>query len=125
MRPAHNDRTPFGKYIAKLRIDRDQNMIQMAKTLNISPQSLGKYELGRLNIYKLFINDIIYKYKLNETQVKELWQAVDASDNYFDKISRLETLEVIDKHIEKHHLEERIPLETLYEIRKQVQEEIK
>jgi hypothetical protein len=125
MRQAKNDRTPFGKFLAKLRVDHDENMAKMARNLHVSVQLLCAYELGRLNIQKNVVSDVISKYKLDAEQTKQLWLAVDESKNYVDKISRLETVLLIDQFIEKHHREERIPLETLYEIRKHVQEEIR
>lgn len=57
--------TPLGKYLRKLRIDKDLLMKDMAADLGITKSHLSAIELGKRNLPRSLADKIIVVYKLN------------------------------------------------------------
>jgi hypothetical protein len=64
--------TPYGKYLKKIRIDRDETAVVMAKHLEVSPSYLASIETGVREIPAGFSSKLVAEYKLNEVEVEEL-----------------------------------------------------
>jgi HTH-type transcriptional regulator, competence development regulator len=64
--------TPYGKYLKKIRIDRDETIAVMAKHLEVSPSYLASIETGSREIPAGFSSKLVGIYKLNEVEVEEL-----------------------------------------------------
>ena len=71
--------TAFGKFCRKLRIDRGQIMLDMAKSLQVSPAFLSAVENGKKNIPAQWGDKIVKAYKLSEEKSLELMDAIDKS----------------------------------------------
>ena len=67
--------TAFGKELRKLRIDKDENIHDMAKKLGISISYLSAIEAGSRNIPDRMVEKIIDKYQLNKERGEALMQA--------------------------------------------------
>ena len=63
----------------KLRIDRGQIMLDMAKSLQVSPAFLSAVENGKKNIPAQWGDKIVKAYKLSEEKSLELMDAIDKS----------------------------------------------
>lgn len=64
--------TPYGKYLKKIRIDRDETIAVMAKHLEVSPSYLASIETGAREIPAGFSSKFVGVYKLDEAEVEEL-----------------------------------------------------
>ncbi|MFA6856060.1 MAG: helix-turn-helix transcriptional regulator [Treponema sp.] len=64
--------TPYGKYLKKIRIDRDETIAVMAKHLEVSPSYLASIETGAREIPAGFSSKLVGVYKLDEVEVGEL-----------------------------------------------------
>lgn len=64
--------TPYGKYLKKIRIDRDETIAVMAKHLEVSPSYLASIETGSREIPAGFSSKLVGVYKLDENEVEEL-----------------------------------------------------
>ena len=64
--------TEYGKYLKKLRIDKDKTLAAMAKDMGIAPSSLSAIENGERVIPVDFTEKISEKYSLDDTAKDEL-----------------------------------------------------
>lgn len=64
--------TPFGQYLRKLRIDRDEIMRDMANKLKLSTAYMSAVELGKTEPTNRLVSAIGILYGLNKHQVEEL-----------------------------------------------------
>lgn len=71
--------TEFGKFTRKLRIELDENMLEMAEKLNVSTAFLSSVETGKKKIPKDWFELLSNKYNLNENQQRELKEAIELS----------------------------------------------
>lgn len=69
----------FGKFSRKLRIERNELLIDMAQKLDVKPSFLSAVEVGKKGIPNNWEEKIIEKYDLNEEQIRELKEAIDRS----------------------------------------------
>ncbi len=76
--------TTFGKELRKLRIDRDENIHDMAKNLGISISYLSAIEAGSRNIPNDMVDKIVTKYHLNGERSEILRQAEAESSKEID-----------------------------------------
>lgn len=65
-------KTIFGKYLAKLRIDNDEKLKDMACKLKVSPSFLCEVENGKKMIPGRFASEIAVLYNLNNKQKLKL-----------------------------------------------------
>lgn len=64
--------TEYGKYLKKLRIDKDKTLAAMAKNMGIAPYYLSAIESGERVIPVDFTEKISEKYSLDNTAKDEL-----------------------------------------------------
>lgn len=64
--------TEYGKYLKKLRIDKDNTLAAMAKDMGIAPSYLSTIESGERVIPVDFMEKISEKYSLDDTAKDEL-----------------------------------------------------
>ena len=64
--------TEYGKYLKKLRIDKDKTLAAMAKDMGIAPSYLSAIESGERVIPVDFTEKISEKYSLDDTAKDEL-----------------------------------------------------
>lgn len=76
--------TVFGKELRKLRVDKDQNIHDMAKKLGISISYLSSIESGKRKIPDGMTELIIKKYRLNKERSNELRMAEADSSKEID-----------------------------------------
>lgn len=84
-------RTHVGKFLAKLRVDHNETMAQMAVRLGYSAMYLSNVEIGIRNVTKELPERIRAHYELNEDQNKELDEAVFLSPR-----NKIEVYKIID-----------------------------
>ena len=73
--------TAFGKFCRKLRIEHDEILLDMAKKLGVTSAYLSAVEVGKRNVPVEWTDLISKYYYLDETERKELNDAIDASLN--------------------------------------------
>ena len=71
--------TSFGKICRKLRIDKDQALLDMASCLGVKPSFLSAVENGRKNVPKGWCEILREKYDLTEVMYNELLEARELS----------------------------------------------
>lgn len=71
--------TLFGKALRKLRIERDETMMDMAAKLTCSPSFLSSIETGRKPVPAGFVNKLGAGYGLSEEFQQELQRHVEES----------------------------------------------
>jgi transcriptional regulator with XRE-family HTH domain len=71
--------TELGKFLRKIRIDRQQLLRDMAGTLGVSVAYLSAVETGKRNAPVAWIDKIIQAYRLNSDEAKQLRTAFDES----------------------------------------------
>ncbi|WP_338433809.1 helix-turn-helix transcriptional regulator [Ligilactobacillus saerimneri] len=71
--------TALGKYLRKLRIDRDEKLYDMSKKLGVSAPFLSGVENGHKKASQSLLNKIIGIYNLSEEQQEELQYAQSMS----------------------------------------------
>lgn len=64
--------TDFGKYLRKLRIDKEEKLEDMAGKLDVSSAYLSAIELGKRNIPENMIYKIANNYELSERDISDL-----------------------------------------------------
>lgn len=64
--------TEYGKYLKKLRIDKDKTLAAMAKDMGIAPSYFSAIESGERVIPVDFTEKISEKYSLDDTAKEEL-----------------------------------------------------
>lgn len=69
----------FGKFCRKLRIEKNELLIDMAQKLNVKPSFLSAVEVGKKSIPEKWKNEITEKYDLNQEQEQELIEAIENS----------------------------------------------
>lgn len=69
-------KTTFGKYLAKLRIDNDEKLKDMACKLKVSPSFLSNVETGKKMFPGRFVSEIAVLYNLNNEQKIELLDVI-------------------------------------------------
>lgn len=69
--------TELGKFLRKLRIEKNEIIMNMAEKLGIAPSYLSSIECGTRNVPKGFIDKVIAVYKLGKDQQHELEHARD------------------------------------------------
>lgn len=72
-------RTEFGKYVKKLRVDRDELLGDMSEKLGVTSSFLSAVELGKKDVPSHWFNLITSTYKLNTNQRDELEEAIELS----------------------------------------------
>ncbi|MGV0760513.1 helix-turn-helix transcriptional regulator [Tistrella mobilis] len=75
--------TAFGKELRKLRVDRNQRLLDMAQEIGRSVSFLSAIEIGRREIPKGFDEEIIKHYSLCEEEAEKLRKAYDLSRRTF------------------------------------------
>lgn len=68
--------TELGKFLKKLRIDRDELMKDMATKTGIASSTLSSIEMGRRNPPKGFVEKLTTEYKITGSQLEDLKIAV-------------------------------------------------
>jgi transcriptional regulator with XRE-family HTH domain len=81
--------TSIGRFLRKLRIDRDEILMDMAAKLEVTPAYLSAIENGKRVFPEKWKTPIIRLYSLNEEQQKEFNQAI------------LESIEIFELNVEK------------------------
>lgn len=71
--------TPFGKFLRKLRVEHDQRLYEMARTLDVSAPFLSLVEHGRKAPPARLASVVVARYDLDKQQTQELETAVAAS----------------------------------------------
>ena len=71
--------SPFGKFCRKLRLEREELLLDMAKKLGVKSSFLSSVEVGRKNVPENWKNMIPQIYNLSEEETKELNKAIDDS----------------------------------------------
>ena len=69
----------FGKFSRKLRIDRDELLIDMSQKLGVKPAFLSAVEFGKKQIPKSWKDEIAKIYKLDDEQKKQLEESINRS----------------------------------------------
>ena len=77
--------TEYGKYLKKLRIDKDKTLAAMAKDMGIAPSYLSAIESGERVIPVDFTEKVSEKYSLNEAAKDELREPRNAVQLDFKK----------------------------------------
>lgn len=85
--------SPFGKFCRKLRIEKDEVLLDMARKLDVTPSFLSAVEVGKKNVPENWGKVLIEKYSLNTEQAEELYQAIKDSVRQvkFDLYNKKET----------------------------------
>lgn len=76
--------TALGKFLRKLRIDRDERLYDMANHLGVSSAFLSGVENGHKKVSDALVSKIISMYNLNLKQQEELQYARSKSSNKID-----------------------------------------
>ena len=69
----------FGKFSRKLRIEKNELLINMAQKLKVTPSFLSAVEVGKKNVPDKWEQKIIEIYQLNDEQSLELKEAIENS----------------------------------------------
>lgn len=76
--------TALGKFLRKIRIDRDERLYDMAKHLGVSSAFLSGVENGHKKASTALINNIIDIYNLDAVQQEQLKDALSLSEHKID-----------------------------------------
>jgi transcriptional regulator with XRE-family HTH domain len=76
--------TALGKFLRKIRIDRDERLYDMAEHLGVSSAFLSGVENGRKKASDALIRNVIDVYKLDSEQRASLEEAVSISEQSID-----------------------------------------
>ncbi|MBP2057930.1 transcriptional regulator with XRE-family HTH domain [Lactobacillus colini] len=76
--------TALGKFLRKLRIDREERLYDMAKKVGVSSAFLSGVENGHKKVPASLVNDIASIYNLDAIQIQELNDAVELSKGSLD-----------------------------------------
>lgn len=71
--------TEFGKYLRRIRMDRQQLLKDMADSLGVSSAYLSAVENGKRRIPKDWVKKIVSDYSLSEGECADLQSAADDS----------------------------------------------
>lgn len=72
----NKDVNELGKFLRRLRLDRNEYQQEMADKLQTTPQYLSKVELGRRTASQTFIKRLIDVYHLSSREQKDLQKAI-------------------------------------------------
>lgn len=75
--------TDFGKELRKLRVDREERLLDMADRLEVSAAFISLLESGKKSISASFEELVITAYSLSESAADVLRRAADASRKAF------------------------------------------
>lgn len=75
--------TPIGKELRKLRIDRDERLLDMAKRLDKSASFVSAIEVGKKSPPSDFEESVIAEYELSPDQAERIRRAADLSRHEF------------------------------------------
>ena len=71
--------SPFGKFCRKLRLERGELLLDMAKKLRVQSSYLSSVEVGRKSVPESWKDEIAKLYNLNIDERKDLEEAIDES----------------------------------------------
>ena len=71
--------SPFGKFCRKLRLERGELLLDIAKKLQVQSSYLSSVEVGRKSVPESWKDEIANLYNLNIDEKKELEKAIDES----------------------------------------------
>ena len=71
--------SPFGKFCRKLRLERGELLLDMAKKLQVQSSYLSSVEVGRKSVPESWKDEIAKLYNLNIDEKKALEEAIDES----------------------------------------------
>lgn len=71
-----NTRTHLGKFLAKLRVDNDETLKDMASRIHLSQAFLSTVELGQRAAPSDFLGKVVAAYELSAAEAKELAKAI-------------------------------------------------
>ena len=71
--------SPFGKFCRKLRLERGELLLDMAKKLQVQSSYLSSVEVGRKSVPESWKDEIANLYNLNIDEKKDLEKAIDES----------------------------------------------
>ena len=74
-----NSLTPLGRFLRKLRIDRNELLKTMADKLNVSSAFLSAVEMGRKHMPATWERTLVEDYRLDAGQTAELSNAIAES----------------------------------------------
>lgn len=75
-----NGRKSIGKYLAKLRIDYEETLEQMATSIGISKGTLSNIELGKCAIKSELAKEIVRVYELDDREQAEFYLTIIESE---------------------------------------------
>jgi len=64
--------TPYGKFLKRIRVDRDETISFMATKMNLSTSYLASIETGAREIPAGFSSELIRTYRLSDKEISEL-----------------------------------------------------
>ena len=70
---------PFGKFCRKLRLERGELLLDMAKKLQVQSSYLSSVEVGRKSVPECWKDEIANLYNLNIDEKKDLEKAINES----------------------------------------------
>lgn len=71
--------SPFGKFCRRLRLERGELLLDMAKKLRVQSSYLSSVEVGRKSVPESWKDEIAKLYNLNIDERKDLEEAIDES----------------------------------------------
>ena len=71
--------SPFGKFCRKLRLERGELLLDMAKKLQVQSSYLSSVEVGRKSVPESWKDEIANLYNLNIDEKKDLEKAINES----------------------------------------------
>ena len=71
--------SPFGKFSRKLRLERGELLLDMAKKLRVQPSYLSSVEVGRKSVPESWKKEIAEIYNLSTTEREDLEKSIDDS----------------------------------------------
>ena len=89
-------RTDFGRYLAKLQVEHDQRMVDMAKVLSVSPAFLSKVINGYAKPPIGWVDILSENYELSSEETEELRNLVQIERS---KLSIIKNLEIDDQNL--------------------------
>lgn len=111
--------TPIGKFLRKLRIDRDERMLDMGRRLGISAAFLSAVEMGRKAPPSDFGRMVAETYNLTTQQTEELISAEAASRKHIKLMPRSSdarvTVALLARHINDLGAEELMKIRKIAE----------
>lgn len=82
--------TIFGKFLRKLRIERDMVLKDMAKILDVSSAYLSSIELGKRAIPSSFLNKLISEFKISPSEAIDVEKMIASSQPLKIKVDNVD-----------------------------------